>query len=426
MTTQTPEGQYDVAIIGGGLVGASLAVLLDALTGSRPLRILVIEAMALPASPEPADADANGGLDVRTTALSRGSRHIYEQAGLWSSLQESAAAIRRVHVSDRGRFGAVRMDCGEAGVDALGYVLENRHLGSVLTRALRECGAVELCSPARVTALQPLPEGMRLSVATDGEDEPRSLDASLVVMADGGKSGLCDRMGISFRRRDYEQKALVSNIAFTRPHAGVAYERFTDQGPLAILPLPAQHGEHRGALIWTLPDEAVPGVLEMNDSGFLQSLQERFGNRLGRIRRAGKRSAFPLILSEAREQIRPGLALLGNVAHTLHPVAGQGLNLALRDAQTLAERILEAVREGRSPGEMAVLQRFLEARQADQAVTIAFSDYMTRLFSSNTPWRVWTRKFGLFSIDLLPPVKGLFARQAMGLADRNLSVPGIR
>ncbi len=413
MNAVTPEAHYDLAIIGGGLVGASLAVLLSARAGDRDLRILLVEASDMHGQAPGGTSAAD--LDVRTTALSAGSRDIYEQAGLWPSVAAQAAPIRRVHVSDRGRLGAVRLDAGELGVEALGHVVANRDLGRALHTALSDCPAVELLSPARVQSLQPCPQGMRLIMAGD---PARTLQASLVVMADGGRSGLCEQLGIGFRESHYQQQALVTNVAFSRPHAGVAYERFTEQGPLAVLPLPSRDGEHRGALIWTLPQAEAPDIAETGDAQFLQALQQRFGNRLGFFRRAGTRSLFPLALRQAREQIRPGLVLLGNVAHTLHPVAGQGLNLALRDVQSLAETVVRAVDAGRSPGEMRVLEHYLESRRSDQALTITFSDYMTWLFASRRLRQVWARKFALMSIDLLPPVKTRFARQTMGLADR--------
>ena len=238
------------------------------------------------------------------------------------------------------------------------------------------------------------------------------------MLADGGTSTLCEQLGISSSVNHYGQKAIISNIAFENPHANVAYERFTESGPLAVLPLATLNGEQRGALIWTVSETEADDVMALPEAGFVEKLQERFGHRLGVIHKVGSRVAYPLILSVAREQVRPGLVLLGNVAHTLHPVAGQGLNLALRDSQELAVLLGETHRLKKPLGSMAVLQRYVELQQRDQDATITFSHYMTRLFSSTNPALVWARKFGLFSIDLIPAFKKTFARQAMGLAER--------
>ena len=245
-----------------------------------------------------------------------------------------------------------------------------------------------------------------------------TVDAALVVLADGGKSTVSEQLGISSSLTPYGQHALIANVAFSDPHRHIAYERFTESGPLAVLPLAEQEGEHRGALIWTLADEEAAAVAALPERQFLEKLQERFGYRLGRFEKVGSRSLYPLTLSVAREQVRPGLVLLGNVAHSLHPVAGQGLNLALRDAQVLAELLAHALAQGRNPGDMEVLQSYVKQQARDQQATIGFSDYMTRLFSSSHPALVWARKFGLFSIDMIPTFKRGFARQAMGLAER--------
>lgn len=216
----------------------------------------------------------------------------------------------------------------------------------------------------------------------------------------------------------YEQTALIANIAFSDPHGHVAYERFTDSGPLAVLPLASFEGENRGALVWTVPSAEASQVLALPDAAFLHALQERFGQRLGQFTRVGTRALYPLSLSVAKEQVRPGLVLLGNVAHSLHPVAGQGLNLALRDAEALSLSLSQARRDGLPLGAMSVLQCYQERQGRDQALTIYFSHNMTRLFSSQHPALVWARKCGLFSIDLVPPLKRGFARQAMGLGGR--------
>jgi len=406
-----PQQHYDIVIIGGGLVGASFACALIAQTQQSSPRILVIEAAQ--------SLQESTSFDARSTALSHGSEQIYERLGLWQAIAPHAAPIRRIHVSDRGHFGAVRIDCADMQVNALGHVAENQHLGRVLTDALDAAPGIDFLCPATISTLLPSSRGMQLQV--QGADERQfTVDAALVVLADGGKSPMSERLGISSSITAYGQQALIANVAFSDPHRNIAYERFTESGPLAVLPLAELEGEQRGALVWTLADEEAAAVAALPDQQFLARLQERFGYRLGRFEKVGTRTLYPLALTVAREQVRPGLVLLGNVAHSLHPVAGQGLNLALRDAQVLAELLADTLAQGGHPGDMTVLQAYVARQARDQLVTIGFSDYMTRLFSSNHPALVWARKGGLFSIDLIPPFKRGFARQAMGLGERGL------
>lgn len=400
---------YDVVIVGGGLVGASFACALAKEAGAKKIDILVIEAIENLAS--------STSFDARSTALSYGSKQIYSRLGLWDGLADVATPIKKIHVSDRGHFGAVRLNHAEMGFEALGYVAENHDLGRVLNQALDDSASIEFLRPARIADMMPIASGMRLQL--EGEQiESSAIEASLVVLADGGKSNLTAKSGITSSIKRYEQKAIISNIAFENAHEGIAFERFTDSGPLAILPLEKLNGDNRGALIWTVPADEADATLALPDETFLATLQERFGHRLGRLTKVGARFAYPLALTVAQEQVRPGLVLLGNVAHTLHPVAGQGLNLALRDAQCLAQLLVAAHEQGKDLGAMQVLLGYVEAQRSDQSNTIDFSHYMTRLFSSTRPALVWARKLGLFSVDLIPVVKNGFAKQAMGLGNR--------
>lgn len=427
--------RYDVVIIGGGLVGASAALMLRReLPGDAS--ILVVEAADHAVEPQ-------GGLefapdfDVRTTALSQGSQRLYEKLGLWSRLAPDATPIHTIHVSDRSHVGAVTLEREDAGVDALGQVVENRCLGTALLQAVGAETEIDWLAPAVTGRITPVPSGMRLAVRTGsdpgGEEddaevpggaeqrggaEERHIEAGLVILADGGRSTLCRQLGIAQQCTEYGQHAIVANVGFRQPHGYRAFERFTDTGPLALLPLSSWEGMARAALIWTQPEEQARALLEMPEAAFLEALQQRFGHRLGTFVQCGRRHGFPLQLTQAREQVRPGLVLLGNVAHTLHPVAGQGLNLALRDAAVLAETVGRAMAADRAPGEMGVLQEYNEQRQQDQQRTIAFSHHLVGLFSGPGVMKRWTRRFGLFSIDLVPPVRRPFVRAAMGLAAR--------
>ena len=410
MKVEVAKAQYDVVIVGGGLVGASFACMLAHKGAKTPIRILVTEAIE--------SIQASTSFDARSTALSYSSQQLYAKLGLWEALAPYSTPIAKIHVSDRGHFGAVRIDRSEMGVAALGYVAENQHLGVVLTQALQNSESIDYLCPAIISKMSPTATGMQLQLQ-GREGQPQCIDAALVVLADGGKSSLSASLGIGQQITSYEQSAIIANVAFADDHRNIAYERFTESGPLAILPLQMMQGENRGALIWTVPQEEAGTMMALSDADFLLALQSRFGHRLGMFNKVGARASYPLRLSIAKEQVRPGLVLLGNVAHSLHPVAGQGLNLALRDADVLAQILARANNAGKTLGQMSVLQDYVAAQSDDQLATTRFSHYMTRLFSNSHPALVWARKFGLFSIDLVPLFKRSFARQAMGLVVPN-------
>lgn len=407
--------QYDVVIVGAGMVGASLALALTH-RQDRPLRLLLVEASALHNNSSPAQP----GFDARSTVLSAGTVSYFRELGLWNTLGAAATPIECIHVSDQGRFGSVRLEAQDEGVDALGHVVENADIGRALNAALFAAAGLELCAPVAVEQLLPDPHGMRLRLKGAGDET--TITASLVVLAEGGRSGLPAQLGIAHRNESYGQSAVIANVAFSNPHRHVAYERFTPKGPVALLPLVDRDGSHRAALVWTHDEAEAQAVLALDDAGFLARLQRDFGGRVGSFTRVGKRAAFNLALQVAEEQIRPGLVLLGNVAHSLHPVAGQGFNLALRDTMTLARNIRESVQAGSSPGDFSRLVRYREAVQQDQSHTITFSDYMTRLFSSSNRALGLVRQLGMASIDLVPPLKNQLTRQAMGLAEPRVSL----
>lgn len=406
MQISQPAENYDIVVIGAGMVGASFTQLLATRLADRPLSVLVVEAVT-PASME------QPSFDSRSTALSFGSRIIFERMGVWPALAESATPIKQIHVSDQGHFGSAWLDCAEHAQEALGYVMENRQLGRVLNPLLQQAPGIDYLAPAKIVSAVPKRNGMALSVDVDGQQ--KNVLADLVVLADGGRSPICGQLGISQQRKNYEQQALIANIAFSQPHDNVAYERFTEHGPLAVLPLADFENQHRGALVWTLPKEQSERFSELTDADLLRSLNEQFGQRLGKITQIGQRFCYPLALSVASEQVRPHLVLLGNVAHTLHPVAGQGLNLALRAVQSLVDALVKGVAEGKAPGDMALLQPYLQSRSEDQQTTIALTDTMIKMFSTSKLLPSLTRKAGLLAVDLVPEVRRGFGRQAMGL-----------
>lgn len=390
--------RVQLAIIGGGLVGASLALALQVGAKARGWKIVLIEPFAPGDSFQPS-------YDARSSALSFGTRQIYERLGVWQAVGRRAEPITQIQVSDRGRFGSTRLDALEQGVPALGYVVENAWLGQCLWKSL-DPDVVSWRCPAEVTTLQPVEDGYRLQLNDD-----TSVECDLAVLADGGRSSLREQLGIHVRQRPYDQSALIANITPGEAHRGQAFERFTEQGPMALLPLP----DNRCALVWTRLGNDARRLLELDERGFLRELQQVFGYRLGALRQVGVRHLYPLALVEAQEQVRPHLVVLGNAAHSLHPIAGQGFNLSLRDVQSLAEALLGGPQV---PGDLQTLLGYHQRQRLDQALTIGFSDQVTRLFGTTQPLLAAGRNLGLLGLDLLPPAKRWFARQAMGLGVR--------
>ena len=387
-----------LAIIGGGLVGASLALALQDGARARGWCIHLIEPF------EPGH-EYQPSYDARSTALSYGTRLIYQRLGLWEHIAERAEPILRIHVSERGSFGAARLDCTREGVEALGYVVENAWIGHCLWQALDDQVVIRHC-PAEVERLEPGATGYRLSF-TDGQQ----VECDLTVLADGGRSGLREQLGIQVSRRPYGQTALIANITPGKPHGGLAFERFTEDGPMALLPLQ----DDRCALVWTRSQVDAARLAQAHEAVFLGELQEAFGYRLGALQQVGARHLYPLTLIEAEEQVRSGLVVLGNAAHSLHPIAGQGYNLSLRDVEALSVALL---RSDAALGDLAVLQEYARRQRLDQRVTVGFSDQVTRLFGDSGRLVAAGRNLGLLGLDLMPTAKRWFARQAMGLGTR--------
>ena len=399
---------FDVLIIGAGLVGASLVCALEKVVTKQGLRLAMVETHDLN---QPRDIPPS--FDARASALSWGTSCIYDQLGLWSDLVDQAEAITDVHVSDKGSFGVSRLQASDEGVPALGYVVKNHVLGDVLLNRLRDFqkqGTVTIFSPDEVGRLNPVPGGMKVQL------KHSEVLVSLVVLADGGRSGLMDQLGIGLEQRDYHQHGVIANIALDRSHNGMAWERFAGKGPMALLPLTGDnHFRHRMGLVWTVPDEEIDSIYKLADDDFLALLQDRFGYRAGRFLAVGKRDRYPLTMRIAKEQVRPGLVILGNAAHAIHPVAGQGYNLSIRDTMALADNISNSLARKVSVGDLARLQEYWQQQFSDQSLTSRFCDGLVHLFSRTDSSSVLSRNLGLVALDYCHPVKSKFTRKAMGL-----------
>lgn len=405
--------QRDIVIAGGGMVGISLALQLAALLPDN-IRILMVEGFPLPEPTPGVRPSYHPSFDARSTALSYSSRLIYEQMGVWSELEQWLCPIETIHVSNRGRFGSALMAAGDYDWPALGYVVENAWLGSSLLHSLHRQGAVELVSPGRVISANPGVDGVRLQL----EGAPfTELKAGLLLVADGANSGLRAELGVAVYEKAYRQHALIANIAFAKPHAGCAYERFTDEGPLAFLPLlPTTGGENRAGLVWTLSGDEADHMLACPAEEFLEKLQKRFGYRLGRMLQVGERQSYPLSLVQSAEQVRKGVVVMGNAAHALHPVAGQGYNLALRDVAVLGRILADASAANEPLGDLKVLQQYRDRQRADQERTVNFSDKLPALFMQPGLFIGLARDLGLVGLDIVPAAKREFVRHAAGVA----------
>jgi len=398
------ETEFDIAIVGGGLVGISLACALGQLKPTP--RVALIEAHDYSSLPPP-------GFDSRTVALSFSSKQIFDALGLWPSLAEQVAEIKTIHISDRGHPGMTRLHAREQAVDALGYVVESRVIGEVLFAAMCEASHITMFAPAQVTDLNV--EETIASLTFDLDSDTKTISTKLIVAADGTDSFVRQQLNISQKVWDYKQSAVIANVATSKPHTNIAYERFTDSGPMALLPLGRFEADaNRYGLVWTVPEQNTEQVLAMDDEAFAQALGDRFGRRVGDFVRIGKRSAYPLGLTHISEHIRHRLAFIGNAAHTLHPVAGQGFNLGLRDVAALVEVIKHASDDGRDIGDLNTLKEYEQWRSKDHSTTMLFTDALVRVFSNNFTPLVVARNAGLIAMEMFAPLRKRLTRHAMG------------
>jgi len=393
--------EWDVVIVGGGMVGASFALALRA----TPLRVLLIESV-------PPDSAAQPSFDERTTALGNGSRQIFETLGVWSAMSGDASPIRSIHVSDAGRFGVARLDAHEQGVHAFGYVVPNRVIGRALWQALREAPNVTIAMPAQLKSATLREDGVLLDVVNEGVTE--KVRAAVAVAADGAGSVLRASAGIAAEVEDYEQIAIVVNAATERPHTGEAFERFTASGPLAVLPVTG--GGY--AVVWAVSPVRAAELISLDEAGFAAELLTAFGWRAGRWTRIGRRNSYPLTLTRAEETVSGRVVLIGNAAQALHPVAGQGFNLGLRDAATLAEMLASGSITDFALTTSELLEKFAAWRAEDRKGVTRFTDGLVKLFGSDTPGVGLVRNLGLLLFDMSPAAKRALSRVSWGFAGR--------
>lgn len=397
MSAQIPL-DYDVIILGGGMVGSALACAL----GDSPLKIAIIEGRETQTDWPPES------FDLRVSAITRASQQLFEQLGVWEAMCAARVSpYREMHVWDATGTGSIHFDSAEIGEPDLGHILENR----VITHALEQRAA----SLANVTLLCPATP-KRLRTRTTGEsqlqlEDGRQLHTSLMIGADGGNSWVRQQAGIDVDIRHYHQRAVVTTVKTELPHGETAWQRFLPTGPLAFLPLT----DGFSSIVWSTANEKAENLLAMDDADFKAALAEAFEHKLGAITQLGPRAAFPLQGQHARQYVKPGLALIGDAAHTIHPLAGQGVNLGFADVNSLAGLLLKTLDAGNNAFNFKLLRQFERARRGANQLTLESMGMFKQLFSNDSAWLAPLRNLGLDITDQLPPVKRLFMRQAMGI-----------
>ena len=386
----------DVVIVGGGPAGLSLAAAL----GGAGLAVVVVDA-------EAPGVKLDAAYDGRTSAIAHGSKRVLDTIGVWARLAPDAESIREIRVSDGPSRLFLHYDHAELGTDPLGYIVENTAIRRALYAHLDAMPGVRVLAPARVVSLE---RGNARARAT--LDDGRVVAAPLAVAADGRRSPTRRGAGIATTEWRYNQTGIVCTVSHEKPHRGVAHERFLPAGPLAFLPMAG----NRSSIVWTERDELVPALLALDDDAFSREIERRFGAWLGRVRVVGGRWSYPLALTHAERYVAPRLALLGDAARAIHPIAGQGFNLGLRDVAALAEVVVDAVRLGLDAGDASALARYERWRRVDSMALLVATDCLNRLFSNAFPPVRLIRDLGLAAVGQVPPLRRFFMRHAMGLA----------
>ena len=399
--------QQEVIIVGGGMVGLSLALML----AKANIAVKLLEAIKYPNYDDADLAPYHSSFDARNSALSRRSVQIYQELGLWNALQEHATPILEVHITEQGSFGKARLKAEQEKVESFGQVIENAWLGRVLLTEVRKQPLIELIDGVQVTSLTQ--DADFAYIAAQRGEETLALQSRLVIAADGRDSFCRKALGIGASVHDYDQVAIVTTVQTSKPHNHVGFERFSPLGPLALLPLP---GEYRRSVVWPVQKGTEGEWLgDENDQHFLNALQQTYGDRAGKFQKTAKRFSYPLSQVLAEKQAVGRVVLMGNAAHTIHPVAGQGFNLCMRDAYVLLRYLIEQVAKQADLGDAAMLQDYEKSRLTDQQRVIKFCDSVVRGFSNSNPVLKFIRNTGLVAFDTIPGIKPLVANYAMGL-----------
>lgn len=406
------EQLFDIVISGGGLSGALAALSLSSIkkADGQPLSIAIVEA-------SPILKDPSLSFDDRVLALSHGSAQYLKNIGAWQHLDGVAEAIKNIHISDRGHIGKARLNAEEHGVTALGYVIEMSLIGKSLITEVAKKNNVTWFAPDKINAIKWHASSVDITLESN-----QKLKATLLLGCDGAQSPCRKFANIDSSISDYGQVALISNVSTSLAHQGVAFERFTESGPLAMLPLSSSainngartSQENRCSLVWTLMPEQAEALQKLNDDAFSQALRNAFGTWLGNIEHVGKRDVYPLKLVQAREQVFHRMALIGNASHTIHPIAGQGFNLGLRDVQVLAEKIGTAIEQQQDIGAFSFLSGYGQERAQDHKEVINLTDSLVTLFSNELPPLVVGRNIGLKALDHFSSIKNRLVKKTMG------------
>lgn len=392
--------QYDVVIAGAGLAGASLGLALSKLTDStnKPLSIAVVESFEV-------NHQLPLNYDSRVIALSHGSAKYLNDIGAWSTLKHNAMAINNIHVSDRGHYGKARIKAEDYGISALGYVAEIQSIGNSLLEPLLSLSNVDLIAPEKINTIHWHKDNVEIVL-----DSGKQLEAKVLFGCDGGQSICRKQAGIRVTESDYQQVAVIANLTTQVPHNNRAFERFTDSGPIALLPMT----DNRSSLVWTVKSNEVQQIMSLNEDEFAMRLQQYFGDWAGKFLTVGKRFSYDLKLIKAEHSIHHRLALLGNASHSLHPIAGQGFNLGMRDVEALANIIEKALKDNRDIGSSHVLSQYAQQRETDHKQTIGLTNTLVHLFSNQYLPFVIGRGLGLKILNYVPSLKSLLAQKTMG------------
>lgn len=389
---------FEVVIAGAGMVGSTLAAAL----GQAGIRVGLIEGR---------DLSQGVGADGRASALALGTARILQRIGVWPLMEAwGVSPIHRIQVSD-GESPWMAQLCRETlQAPALGYVVENQITQKALLQRIRECPSVTLFSPAQVQSFSPAADHIRVELAQEGSRQ--TLRAALLVIADGARSRLREQAGIPLSRWGYGQVCIVSTLTHEHPHRQVAYERFQASGPFAILPTP---DPHRSCVVWTVRQADRDWLMGLSEAEFLQAIRPWFGSQLGALLAASPRACYEPQRAHAQTYIGSRLALVGDAAHTTHPLGGQGANLGMRDVAALAALLIEAKMAGRDPGDPALLKAYERCRRPENALVLFATDAANRLFSNRSWPLLVLRRLGLWGLEVLPLLKPALMRQAMGI-----------